>query len=163
MTVVNLIGGAMTLSVFGKKKVAESMYARGGSFLGAALLLRKQGGYEYVVLHLICQGIEIILKGLLLHKDYDKYKPQLKKNKKNGFGHDLEKIAAVAVSEFTVRNLKPDVEAELKALNSLYSEHYLRYGSGYDILVDPTTIKSNLVLRKIYAVLRLARRHLRSA
>ena len=48
---------------------------------------------------------------------------------------------------------------ELEALNSLYSIHWLRYGTFYDILVNPETIASDLTLRRIAAVIRLADRH----
>jgi len=146
-------GGALT--IHGKRMVAESMYAKGRSFIGAALLLRQRGGYEYVVLHLLCQGIEITLKGLLLIKDYDKYKGKLK----SAFGHNIKKLVAVAISEFGVRPMRPALEAELEMLTSLYSRNRLRYGTFYDVLVNPETIQSCLTLRKIAAVIRLADRH----
>src|SRR5262245_7718972 len=136
------VSGVMGLSLAGKKLVAESMYAKGRSFLGAAILLRREQGDEYVVLTLICQGVEIILKALLPHRDYNKFQPKL-----NKLGHNLEKIAAAVITEFSVRPLNTAVGGELKTLNSLYSQHYLRYGTGYDILVDPATIPSGLVLR----------------
>ena len=73
-TIVSALGTA-TLTVHGKRMVAESMYVKGKVFLGAAVLLRQKGGYEFVVLHLLCQGIEVVLKGLLLAIDYDKFNP----------------------------------------------------------------------------------------
>jgi hypothetical protein len=139
--------------VHGKRMVAESMYAKGKAFLGAAVLLRQKGGYEYVVLHLLCQGIEIVLKGLLLAIDYDKFKPKLKQ-----FGHDLLKVTDAATSAARLPALRPRVRAELESLNQLYSRHLLRYGSGHDILVDPNTIPSRLVLRRMVALLRLVER-----
>ena len=139
--------------------VAQSMYAKGKSFLGAAILLRQQAGYEYVVLHLICQGLEIILKALLLFKNYDKYRSQLRKP----LGHNLKKLVAVSVSEFGVKPLSDALAGELEILNSLYSNHWLRYGSFYDILVSPQTIPSNVILRKIAAVIRLAEHHVAAA
>ena len=60
--------GSGRLTIHGKRLVAESMYAKGKGFLGAALLLRREGGYGYVVLQLLCQGVEITLKALLLHQ-----------------------------------------------------------------------------------------------
>ena len=143
------------LTIHGKRMVAESMYAKGKSFIGAALLLRQRQGYEYVVLHLLCQGIEITLKGLLLIKDYDKYKGKLKP----AFDHNIKKLAAATISEFSVRPTRPALEAELEMLSSLYSSHRLRYGTFYDVLVNPETIQSRLALRKIAAVIRLADRH----
>jgi len=76
------------VTIHGKRVVAESMYAKGKSFIGAALLLRQWEGYEYVVLYLLCQGIEITLKGLLLMKDYDRYKGKLKPV----FGHNIKEL-----------------------------------------------------------------------
>ena len=132
------------------------MHHKGRSFIGAALLLRRQGGYEYVSLHLLCQGIEIILKSLLLYHDYDKYKPLIKKQ----IGHDLEKAADNVVGEFGRETLKPEPLLELKGLNNLYKDHRLRYGNGYDLLVDPKTILSERVLRRMSALLRIIDRHI---
>jgi hypothetical protein len=137
----------------GKSTIAASMYSKGMAFIGAAILLRQQGGYQWVVLHLLCQGIEIVMKSFLLIRDYDKFKPRLKK-----LGHNLEKIVKVTLKEFKLNPLPPAVATELKALNSLYATHLLRYGSGYDILVDPKTIAVDRVWRRLHATIRLARR-----
>ena len=151
-TIISALGTA-TLTVHGKRMVAESMYVKGKAFLGAAVLLRQKGGYEFVVLHLLCQGIEVVLKGLLLAIDYDKFKPKLKK-----FGHDLLKVTDAATSAAGIPALRPRVRSEMESLNQLYSRHLLRYGSGYDILVDPKTIRSHLVLRRMIALLQLIER-----
>lgn len=143
----------LKLTAHGKRMVAESMYAKGKAFLGAAILLRQKGGYEYVVLHLLCQGIEIVLKGLLLAVDYDKYKPKLKR-----LGHDLLKITDAVTDAAGLSALRPSIRAEMESLNRLYSGHRLRYGSGYDILVDPSTIPIRQVLRRMAALLRLVER-----
>lgn len=144
------------LTIHGKGMVARSMYAKGKSFLGAAILLRQRDGYEYVVLHLICQGIEVIFKALLLLKNYDLYRTQLKKP----FGHDLERLINAAVGEFNVRPMSHALMMELETLNSLYSNHWLRYGTLYDVLVNPETIHSDLMLRKVAAIIRFTDRHL---
>jgi hypothetical protein len=129
------------------------MYAKGKAFLGAAILLRHKKGNDYVVLHLVCHGIEDLLKGLLLFVDYDKFKPKLR-----DLGHDLVEIAD-AVSEAGLRPpLRQPIRTELEGLSRLYSSHRLRYGSGYDILVDPKTIPSKRVLRYMGAVLRFVER-----
>jgi hypothetical protein len=94
------------------------MYAKGKSFLGAAILLRDQKGYEFVVLHLVCQGIEVLLKGLLLVVDYDKFKPELKK-----LGHNLLRIVDAASQVADLRSLRSPVRIELEGLNRLYSRH----------------------------------------
>jgi hypothetical protein len=140
----------------GTRLIAESMYAKGKAFLGAAILLRDHKGNEFVVLHLVCQGIEAPLKGLLLVIDYDKFKPELKK-----LNHNLLNIVNTASLAAGLRPLRSPVRTELEGLNRLYSRHFLRYGSGYDILVDPTTISSKRVLRRVGALLRLVRRRRR--
>jgi len=86
--------GSGRLTAYGKRMVAHAMYSKGTSFLGAAALLHRQGSYESVVLHLMCQGIEIILKALLLVSNHDKYAPQL-----TALGHNLEKLAWISTEE----------------------------------------------------------------
>lgn len=136
------------------------MFEKGSSFLGAAILLRQNGGYGYVVLHLICQGVENVMKAFLLIADYDQYQPRLRR--RSAFGHDLEKLVTEVVSEFKVkaRHLGQAESSELKELNAYYSTHLLRYGTMLDLLRDPSMIGSGRVLRKMLAVVRIARRHL---
>jgi len=153
---ISLKGRPGKLSTHGKRKITESMYFKGKNFLRAAILLRKAGGYEYIVLYLLCQGIEITLKSFLLFHDYDKYKPRIKTR----FRHDLEKLTVELLSIFGLNPIKPLLSDELHNLNMLYINHYLRYGSFYDVLVDPNTISSDRVLRRIVATLRLADRFL---
>jgi len=145
--------GVAKLTTHGKRMVTESMYAKGNAFLGAAILLRQMGGYEYVVLHLICQGIEITLKGLLLAIDYDRFRPELKR-----LSHNLLAVAEAVISVVGLAPMRPHLKSELEGLNRLYSQHLLRYGSVHDILVDPKTIPSKIVLRRMVAVLRLVKR-----
>ncbi len=147
--------GTARLTTSGKRELAKSMYLKGKSFLGAALLLRKAGGYEYVVLHLLCQGVEIVVKASLLLHDYDTYKPHLK-----AFGHDLEKLVAEALRLFKLHPLEADLAGQLKRLNSLYKRHLLRYASSVDILIDANTIPNDLVLKRAAAVIRLCERHI---
>jgi hypothetical protein len=131
---------------------------KGKSFIGAAILLRKHGGNEYAVLHLLCQGVENVLKSLLLLKDFRKYWPELPKKKT--FGHDLNKLVEAVLSEFPMRPLSKELLAEISTLTTYYKNHDLRYGSIHDLFVLPDTISSKLTLRKICAVLRLANRHI---
>lgn len=138
------------LSIYGKEVIAASMYSKGKDFIGAALLLRKYGGQEYVVLHLLCQGVECVLKGVLLSVSYDVYGPQLK-----SMGHDLVKLADAVQVALGCKSFRKDVLDELNKLNVLYKKHLLRYGAIYDIFVDPSTIKSGMVLRKVAALIRL--------
>lgn len=158
MTTVSLSATSGRLTNYGKRMVAASMYAKGKNFLGAAMLLRKNGGYEYVVLHILCQGIEITLKALLLFADYDAYKPKLRKYGRSG--HDFSLTAIDALSVFGLSPLRSPLKEELQALSFLYSKHLLRYGTFHDILVDPQTIPSRRVLQRMAAVLRLAEREL---
>ena len=140
----------------GKRLIAEAMYTKGKNFIGAALLVRGQGGSEYVVLHLLCQGVEIVLKSLLLLKDFDSYENKLRKP----LGHDLNKTVAAVRKAFGVGRVSPELAAELERLNDLYKGHLLRYASPYDVFIDPKSIPSKLTLRRIGAVIRLAERQL---
>ena len=64
------MAGVGHLSNYGRALVTQSTYCKGKGFIGAALLLRQKGGYEFVVLHLPCQGVEVVFKAMLMHKDY---------------------------------------------------------------------------------------------
>jgi len=141
------------LSLEGKRMVGETMYAKGQAFVVAAALLRRNGGYEYAVLHLLCQGVEVALKGLLLLSDYDRFKPQLVRP----LGHNLLAVANAATSEFALNPFRPALGAELATLSTLYSKHWLRYGSGYDLLVSASTIQNQLLFRRIASVFRLVK------
>lgn len=147
--------GSGSLTIVGKRTVALSWYEKGKSFIAAALLLRRHGGDEYVVLHLLCQGVEVILKALLVFSDYDQFQPKLK----GPFGHNLVAIAETAICHFHVRKLEPVIALELRGLNNFYSQHLLRYGSIVDLFILPNTIDSRRVLRKISAVIKVANRH----
>lgn len=127
------------------------MYTRGRTFIGAAMLVRQKTGYEYVVLHLLCQGIELILKALLLYRDYDKYRPILKSR----FRHNLVRAAECVNLEFGRKPLKPKLLLELKELNDLYNRNLLRYGNAFDLFFDPAKIASDLVLRKVFHTVKL--------
>jgi hypothetical protein len=136
-----------------KRLMADGLYHRGQHFIAAAILLHQREGHEYVVWHLLCQGIEIVLKALLLLRDFDKYQPLLK-----GYRHDLMLLASDALREFKCHPLRPAVSHELKELNCMYSQHLLRYDLLTDVLVDPNSISGTLVFRRLGAVLRLAAR-----
>jgi len=143
-----------TLTNHGKRLVADSMYHKGKGFVAAAVLLSHHEGHEYVVLHLLGQGIENILKGLLLFKDYDQHRGRLK----GKLGHDLVAIATEATAAFDLNPLRPPLDQQLRRFNALYSRHLLRYGSFRDILVDARTIPSDLIFRRTAALVRLAER-----
>lgn len=138
------------------------MFLKGKEFFGAAILVSCQANSEhndYVVLHLLCQGIELSLKGLLLFSDYDKQIVRLVKH----LGHNLFKIAVEASAAYGLNPMRADLAEELRTLSNLYSKHLLRYGSGYDILVDPRTTLRERAFRRLAATIRLADRELRRA
>jgi hypothetical protein len=135
--------------------MARMLFQKGAHFVGAAILLRQHGGNEFVVLHLLCQGIEIILKALLALKDYSKYQPALKK-----YRHNLIAITNDVIAEFHLHPLRPAVSAELEELNRMYSRHLLRYDLLTELFINPASIPSRLVVRRTAAVLRLAHREL---
>ena len=138
------------------------MYGKGKAFVGAAILVGRQAPSEqtdYVVLHLLCQGFEATLKGLLLLRDYDRFIGRLRKP----IGHNLIALANEVTTAYGLRPVRPTLLAELSTISQLYSRHLLRYGSGYDILVDPRTIPRERVFRRLAAVVRLAERELKRA
>jgi hypothetical protein len=140
----------------GKRLMALALYRRGKSFIGAAVLLDQQPGADrYVVLHLLCQGVEIILKALLLLSDYEKYIKQQRRHE-----HDLNRVVAVAIKAFGLRPMRPKLTQEVQALNNFYSRHLLRYDGLHDILIDPASIESNRMFRRIAAVLRITEREI---
>lgn len=148
--------GPPRLSSYGRDRRARLLYVRGVHFVGAAELLRQRGGYEYVVLHLLCQGLEIVLKSLLLFRDFEKYNPRIR----TGFGHKLIKLADETSSAYGLPPPRDELRAELEHLESLYRDHQLRYGSDFEFMIDPMTIPAELVTRRIAALIRLCNRHL---
>lgn len=145
--------GTFHLATHGKRLVARSMYMKGQAFIASAILLRQKGGYEYAVLQLLCQGIEVALKGLLLLVDYDTYKSRLRT-----LNHNLVAVADAALTAVELSQLQPPIRKELQMLSDLYSRHLLRYGNIHDILVNPATISSELVIRRMAAAFRLVNR-----
>lgn len=137
------------LTNHGEKFIARTMFEKGKAFLGAALLVNQKDGHPAVVLHLLCQGIEIILKALLLGKDYAQYKPQLR-----SLGHNLPKVAAAARHATGLHIFTHGTLEELKTLSKFYQEHLLRYASRVDIYIDPRTIPSRRVLRHGIALIK---------
>ena len=140
-----------------KRMIAEAMLMRGSNFVASAVLLKNHGGYQYVVLHLLSQGIEIILKALLLAHDYDKFIKQLG-GRRGQLGHDLLEAARAVATCYQLRPMRPELEGELKTLNDYYSNHRLRYASSVDILVDADSIPYEQVLRRAVSLVRLGTR-----
>lgn len=136
---------------YGKNQIALHMCDKGKSFIGSAILLRERGGHEYVVLHLLCQGIEVLGKGYLLKVNYDFYEKKLR-----SLGHNLIKLVEEIekVSGLSILNKK--IENEIIILNSLYSKHLLRYASMRDVIFDPKSVSSKRVFRRLVIVIKLA-------
>jgi hypothetical protein len=140
------------------------MYSKGKAFSGAAVLLRHHPlqnhpiceHVDYVVLHFLCQGIEIILKGLLLIRDFDKYDPRLTR-----FGHNLLEIATEAATAYHLNPARNVLAEELSTLSKFYSKHQLRYGGLGDIFIDPRTIPRDAIFRRVAAIIRLAEKSLK--
>lgn len=150
--------GKLTATPHLKRRAARALYGKGEQFIIAALLLREKKGNEYVVLHLLCQGIEIVLKALLLLRDFDKYKPLILEFR---YRHNLMQLVSLALTEYKLHPLRPAVLSELDNLNGFYKSHLLRYESVFDVVVDPISIPSAHALRWACVVMRLARRELR--
>jgi hypothetical protein len=146
-------GGGGTMTPYAKALVAQAMAQKGRAFIGAALLVQQKGGNASVVLHLLCQGIEIFLKAVLLAKDYDTYKPRLR-----SLGHNLVKGAAAVRRATGLHVFSHGALVELQVLNGFYSQHLLRYASNFDIFVDPASIPHTRVVRHTLALLRHAER-----
>lgn len=149
--------GVGTWTPHAKRLRARFMFGRGQNFLAAAVLLERHGGDGFAVLYLLCQGVEVVLKALLIMRGYEKHKPRLKK-----FGHNLSRLADAARLEFGLNALRPPLKEELDGLNRLYANavYPLRYASFLDLLVDPATVPRALVTRRLVAVFRLTAREL---
>ena len=154
-----MIIGHMKPSKFTKNEISEHMLIRGHSFIKSAILLYEAGGSKDVELYNICQGIEISLKSFLLFKDYNRYKPLLPKKKY--FGHDLIKLFNEVKREYKLNELSSPVASELETLNTYYVNHYLRYSGIHDIFFPSTDVEYTLVIKKLFAGIKLADRQKR--
>ena len=145
--------GSVVMTTYAKILVAKAMYEKGTAFIGAALLVNQKNGNAFVVLHLLCQGIEVVLKAILLAKDYGFYKPRLKR-----YGHNLVKAAAAVRNATGLNVFTHGALAELQSLNTYYSKHLLRYASNFDIFIDPASIPHERVIRHTLALVRYTER-----
>lgn len=145
------------MTLYAKSEISKWMLYRGHSFLKSAILLKQSGGSHDVELYNVCQGTEVVLKGLLLLKVYDKYKPLLPKRKI--FGHNLVKLANAAIFEYGVKELSTDETNELELLNIYYNNHFLRYAGAHDIFFPATSVEYGLTIRKLMACIKIASRN----
>ena len=155
----------MPITKFAEEWLTRVLFEKGLGFLGAGQLLEPYCADEpirYVRLHLLSQGIELILKSALLAKDFRKYEP--KSSKPFGdylakrFGHHLIKIAEAAEMEFGLSAMRPGLRTELGELERLYGRHHLRYAGLNDIFIDPASIGVRHVLCRVNALVRLMNR-----
>jgi hypothetical protein len=121
--------GEGRLTIHGKKRIGYEMFQKGEHFLAAAILLHRHKGHQEVVIHLLCQGIEIVQKGMLLFRDFDKYEPKLQ----SPLGHNLIRGSKSFCEAFRLKPLKKATQQELELLNNYYCKHLLRYGGIHDI------------------------------
>lgn len=148
----------MTLTSYGKSKISRIQFDKGCAFFGAALLLKRHAqneSHKYVYIHLVCQAIELISKGLLLTKDYNKYR-----SKEREFGHDIFSLSEEVLIEFNLNKFRDDMKHDLKLISEKFRHHKFRYSSIHDIFIDPNSIKIDPVIRRLGASVRLAMRHL---
>jgi hypothetical protein len=158
VSAVHAISGVGKLTAHGKFLIALSMYQKGKALLGASILLRKHHtgeATEYVALHIFCQGLETLLKGLLLLHNYGLFQPRLIK-----LGHRLPNLIEVASQAYKLKPMSRPLLTEVTNLGKFYAAERLRYGSGVDIFISPHSIESRRVQRRIYAVIRLSERQL---
>jgi hypothetical protein len=151
----------VSLSNFGKLLIALTEFEKGVAFIGCAMVLEKKAQIEphqYVSLHLLAQGIELLVKGSLYGHDYNAYKKTGRK-----FGHDLEKAYSVAETAFRLKPLRPDCDKQFKQLSALYRSHSLRYAGVRDIFRMPSSIDVSAVNFRIKCAIRLGRREFEKA
>ena len=142
--------GPLNLSNYGRSFVARTMFEQGIAFTAAAALVDKHNGNASVVLHLLCQGVEIVLKAILLSANYKKYRPQLR-----SLGHRLSAIAAETRTASGFHVFPGAAGQELKQLEEFYTKHLLRYAHSFDIFIDAKTIPCRRVARHVAAIIRL--------
>lgn len=139
----------MPLSKHGQQLVANYMYQKGKEFVGAAILLKRHGGFTHVYSHLLCQGVELILKSVLIFKDYNRFKKPIKKR----IGHNLVKLVDIWKVELNQNRVNSKFYQEIKEINEHYKTHGLRYGSLSDIFISPDTVRTNEILRQLKRII----------
>jgi hypothetical protein len=158
MATTNLLV-TMKPTKYAKLLLTQAMFTKGTQFLAAAILLKQRGGYHYVVLHLVCQGMEIMQKALLLAHSYDTFKPQIAKRAL--FGHDLIKGADAVSAAYGLQKISGSLRSEVEQLNHYYMEHLLRYASSADILIDGNSISYKRALKRCCALVRFGFKKIR--
>ena len=146
--VSNIKANNWHLSNYGKREIAKSMYFKGRDFILAGLLLKQHmQSHGFVSIHLVCQGLEIILKSKLLLKDFDKYKDLIKS--RTELGHDLVKLVDCWKKECNRNKINKGFYDEVKPLNEFYKRHRLRYGTVTDLLFNPKEFQVVLTSKQL--------------
>lgn len=139
----------VTFSVYGKREIAKSTYHKGRAFILASILLdREENNHHFVCLHLLCQGLELLYKGTLLLKDFDRFKPKIR-----GFGHNLITLYDCWSEEYNFSRKNKQYYRELTILNGFFSNHLFRYGNITDILMGNNKFKTTYTLRHAMALM----------
>ncbi|MDB4988662.1 MAG: hypothetical protein JWN04_3840 [Myxococcaceae bacterium] len=152
-----LLAGTMRQSQARRRLHGLSLYEKGGHFAAAGVLLQRNGRNGFVVQHLFCQALELMLKGLIIVKNDKVTEKQLK-----GLGHDIEKLATHVRSVYGLSALSKHAAKELTDLTIDFTLHQLRYGSRADVLFGPPVDAQNRLRRLVFAIARRAERHLPS-
>lgn len=142
----------------GKQFSAWQFYLRGRQFIRAALALDQDDpGDGYVVRHLLCQGIELILKALLLRKNYNNYFPLLSKKK---YGHNLIALLDEVARLYKVK-VAPDLLVDLRKLNSFFKAHLFRYSDIEAMFSPATSFPITRTLEKLLPLMKAMDRRMR--
>src|ERR1019366_6210996 len=122
--------GKALLTYHGKQLIALFMVDRGKDCFYAGLDLRERKRNGYVWRYLICQAAELLLKGCLQLKDFDKYDAD---TLKDDYRHRLGKLADECSNAYAFRIPDGALRTELENLSKLYEQQHLRYASAMDI------------------------------
>ena len=109
-----------------------------------------------VTANLMCQGIEVVLKALLIYKDKSKYGPKLRRE----YGHDLVKLADEVLRVYKLKPMSQSVRAELVFSSKLYESHFLRYGDARELVFNAGSIQDKHLVPRLVAAMKLAQREL---
>lgn len=134
-----------------KQLKTNYMFEKGIEFVESAIFLAQKKGQTYVQIHLLLQGLEIILKSILLSKDYDKYNKKLKKE----FGHNILKLINELKEIYGFKNIDQKFERELTLIHGYYLSNNLRFGSLLDIFIDVNSIDINTIELKTLKLIKI--------
>lgn len=153
--------GKGEFSDYAKQRHAEDWFCRGVAFLQSGILLAQHGGDGRVVLHLYAQGIEIVLKSLLIVKNPNNYPAAIREK-----GHDLVALLAAVEVEYGGVSaphprfvLTADERKILGELGEGFKVHEFRCPRRLDLVMAYAESDCTPLLSKLKPVCRLLRRH----